>query len=450
MIVLYSLFIPFILGIGHVKIFGLLISLPILVYVALEFENKYRFFFVFSLFFGFYLHADSRIQLVNIVSYALIIYFYFNYNSDRFNKLKLPVFIRLIAFWLVLAVLISSIKTPFVSFWSIYYFLMFFIYILTGYVVFRSVLNLEILIKYLDYFYKSVTFFGIFILLQIVFTGVLRSNGLSGPTIPDMISMALLIVLFKSYISSTFNKSDILASVILFVILITTLSRFAWLGFLSSFVFGLLLVSFTSKKILFSKRTFYIIACIGLLVIITFVTGLHTVIISRFLDVDFTLLESTKDEAALSNSLDTRILIWTTALNAFMENSFSGVGYFMFHKVSFNYNILPEHLFTEFVMGLDPHSTFLGFLTETGLFGFAAFFSYLMSAFILCLRTIKLSNSENSKSISIILCILMFFLISTSFYSGAFTFGYNAYALHFIVALVIANYAIVKKARSGK
>lgn len=444
-ILIASLLIPLLLYIENYKILILLFSIPIFCYVLFTFESNYRLYYIFSIFFGFYFQVNARIQLVNIVSYILIIYFILNYSTSSFNKYKLPISFKYIAMLLIGAVFLSSINTPFISFWSIYYGFMFFTYIFTGYIVYRSVLDFYTLNDYLNFFFKSVAFFSCLIIISIIFTGNIRSFGISGPTIPDMIVMALLIIVFKSYISGNISKSNLIFAIIVFITLITTLSRFAWIGFILSFVYGMIIVSFLNTKNIFTKKTIYFISGLVFLVLLIFMTDLHNIIITRFLDVNFSVLDATKEEGVVSNSLDTRALIWITALNTFLQNKMTGVGYFMFYKVSAQFNILPQVLFDEFVSGLDAHSTFLNFLTETGIIGFSSIILYFISAFYYSFKSIKFSFSEESKTVSLILNIILFFVFTTSIYSGAFTFGYNAFVLHSLIGLVIINYVIIKK-----
>ncbi len=441
---LISLSMPVLIGFEKTGIAVLLTLIPAAIYVGFIFDKLYKLILIFSIFLGFYLWMEARIQVVNLVSYALLFFFFLNIKTEQFKQFKLPLYIKIISFWLITAVFISGFTSPFLSAWSIYYTFMFLGYFFTGYIVYRTVINVEIVNQYLNYFYRSVTFYGLLIIASILITGNIRSFGISGPTISDMIVMALLIVFFKTYISGKYSKVNVFNIFVLFIVLITTLSRFSWIGFLMSFIYGMILVTFLNSKTIFSKKTIYISVISFLILVILLASGLYNLILNRLLDVNFSVLDTTREEGAVSNSLDTRMVIWITAFNAFLHNKFSGVGYFMFHKVSYNYNILPENLYINFAMGLDPHSTFLGFLTETGLLGFCAIFTLLLVTLILSIKAIRISPNDNYRLVSIILSILVFFIFTTSIYSGAFKFGYNAYALYCTVGLVIGNYVQIR------
>jgi O-antigen ligase len=237
---------------------------------------------------------------------------------------------------------------------------------------------------------------------------------------------------------------DIILTTIIFITLITTLSRFAWFGFLLAFIYGIVIVALMYSKKIVTKKSVYLLIGSGVVVAIILTTGIYDIIIKRMMDVQATVLDTTREEGMVSNTLDTRALIWITALNTFLHNKFTGVGYFMFYKVSENYNILPHDIYDEFIWGLDAHSTFLNFLAETGILGFTMFVVYLCSSFYYSFKSIKLSLTNEQKQISIILNVLLFFIITTSIYSGAFTFGYNGFVLHIFIGLVIANYVVIK------
>lgn len=446
-ILVLTLLIPLFLYAEAFKVVTLVFSIPIFFYILFTFESNFRFYFISSIFFGTYINVSTRFQIVNVISYVLIFFFIFNSKSQEFNKYKLPVNFKYISCLLIATVFLSAINTPFVSFWSLYYGYMFFTYIFTGYIIFKSIVNDDTVNYYLDYFYKCVALFSLLIILEIFVSGNIRSFGLSGPTIPDILVMSLLIMVFKCYIlGKNVTKLDIFATGLIFIALITTLSRFAWIGFISSFLYGIILVSFKhfERREFLTKKLFYFFIAIGAVVILIFATGFHNIIIGRFLDVDFTVLDTTRDQGAVSNSLDSRALIWLTAFNTFIHNKLTGVGYFMFYKVSENYNVLPEGLYFDIVYGLDAHSTFLNFLAETGILGFCMFFLYLFTAFYYSFKSIKLSITKKYRNTSLILNILVFFVFTTSIYSGAFTFGYNGFVLHFFIGLVIGNYIIVK------
>jgi len=239
--------------------------------------------------------------------------------------------------------------------------------------------------------------------------------------------------------------------VITIIILITTQSRFAWLGFILSLLYGIILCYTKSgevKKFLKKRMPLLIILSLVLGGII-FIFGLNNIIFKRFTEIDFNFFSKEDDKVMVANSLETRLLIWIVAYNAFIQNPITGVGYMMFSEVSEHYNVVPQMLFDDYVYGLDAHTTFFNFLVETGIIGLSTFLIFVSTIFILSFKSIGLSREYNDKSNSIILNILVFFIIVQSIYSGAFTFGQNAFSMYIIFGITLGNYVLLKNNYAG-
>jgi O-antigen ligase len=322
---------------------------------------------------------------------------------------------------------------------------MFFIYVFTGYIVYKTILNVRDIDEYLKYFIYVCAIYGLIIIFRIITTGILRSSGLNGPTFPDIIVCALLVAIFKYLFLERSKSIYVGIAIVLLIILVAGQSRFSWIGFLISFLYGLAITISYQKNHVLKRRMVYVLSTIVFGILIVFISGLYKVIIFRFSDVSLSVLQASDQKELVSNTLDTRALVWLTALNAFLHNLLTGVGYFMFYAVSENYNILPEFLYREIVMGLDAHSTLMNFLCETGLIGFTSILFFFSVIFSISFKAIKISKSSSDLSRSIALNILVFFIITTSIYSGAFTFGYNGYFLYFVFALVVANYVELRR-----
>src|SRR5437867_6096313 len=94
-----ALLIPVLLYTENYLFLGLLIILPSLLFLLFTFEYNFRFYFIISLFVGFYFSLNLRFQLINIISYILILFFIMNYDSDEFNKFILPPLFKYITFF---------------------------------------------------------------------------------------------------------------------------------------------------------------------------------------------------------------------------------------------------------------------------------------------------------------------------------------------------------------
>ncbi len=451
--------------------FVLIAAIPILVtfdgikYVALIFASGAFFFLIFGdpknfiLLFIFtfcsdrWFHYPLRIQLITFSSYLLILYFLLNYNTSFFNSLKLPRALKFSSFFLIAAVLVSSFISRFASVQSVYLGYFFFQLMFTSYVIFRIIKNKDDIFKYLNYFVGVIFFSGVIVLIQIILTGKIRSVGFMGFPIMDLLVMGLIIMIFGYYI---LGKPSMKTHIVIFVLVsatITTQSRFAWLGLIISTIYGLILCVIKEPNItgVFKKQLGFFFASIVIVAILVFVFGFDKLIIARFSDLNGgELFKGAADGNLVSNSLESRILIWITAYKTFLANKWTGVGYLMFNYVSYAYNILPEEMYISYVMDLDAHTTYFNFLTETGIIGFSAFMFYLILIFKYSFKSINFSETEIERKISIILNVLVFFVVEHSIYSGAFTFGTNAYSMHFIFALTMANYLMLKNRNSSK
>jgi O-antigen ligase len=443
--VILSILIPFAIYFEQKKIIAVLLAPIILIFLLDNFDRYLKIGLMISMFIGFYLNAPYRIQMINLFSYVLILYFLINIRNNSFNSFRIPTSIKISSTLLIIAIFLSSINSPFASFKSFYYAVMFFIYIFTGYIIFRNIYEFNDIDNYFKYFVRICAIYGIFIIISIFVTGNLRARGITGTSFSDIIVCALLVLLFMYFLFEKRSPVHYVMAIILIIILVTDQSRFAWVGFLLSLAYGLTIVSIFQKSKFIKKKLVYLLSFSFLGIAIIFITGIDKLILQRFSDVSFSILQASEEKELISNSLDMRGLIWITALSAFISNPFTGVGYFMFYLVSENYNILPEFIYQDIVMGLDAHSTLLNFLCETGIIGFTAIITFFVIIFILSIKSIKISKSQSEQSRSLVLNILVFFIETTSIYSGDYTFGYNAYFLYFIFALVVSNYVLLKR-----
>ena len=420
-------------------------TIPLIIACAIKFHLYYKEIFVCSLFVGMYFQWSFRIQIGLLILYAIIFFYITNFDSGFFNKFVLPKKIKYSAIVLIIAVYLSSILTPHRSFFSVYYATIFMNYIFLSYIFFRSVKTVNEIDNLLYLFVRLSFFSGIIIIVQIYLTGYLRSTGTVGAFIMDFSAIALLLILYRNYLLTKLTKNTIFYTIIIFTILITTQSRFAWFGFTVTFIYGLIICSIYSPeaKAIIKKRfsvfVFAFIISIGLL----FVSGLGRILFDRFSDVNVSFFQNEK--GPVSNSIESRILIWIVAANAFWHNPISGVGYLMFSETSSNYNILPDFLFNIFVKDLDAHTTLFNIICETGVIGLVSFVTYFTFIFRYSLKAVKIAREKEEIKISILLNLVVFFICFHSIYSGAFTFGTTALFMHMVFGLAIGNYYLLSK-----
>ncbi|MCX6164393.1 MAG: O-antigen ligase family protein [Ignavibacteriae bacterium] len=423
--------------------------IPIVVFLAFYFDKYFMVFFVVSLFIEHMF--PYRIQIVNMVSYVVIIYFFLNQNSENFIQKKLPGVIAFSSTLFIIAVVLSSFLTPHFSKSSVYYCFGFIIYIAMFYVTYRYSNNRIRTIKMLDAFFYSTFVAGIIVIIFIIITVRIRGADISGYAYFDFAPVALLISVFSFFILGKSGNLVKISTLVIFITLVATLSRNSWIGFTLSFLYGVLVTVWFQKDLLnfLKKKITIFIALFVIAIMFLFFTGLNNFIFQRIGEINTSLFIMSDEGGLIKNSLETRILIWIVALNAFLHNPLTGVGYFMFYEVSEQYNVLPQFLYDEFVRGLDAHSTIMNFLCETGIIGLSSFIIYLISMLRISFKAIKISTNALERKTSIVLHIIVFFISIHSIYAGAFTLGQNAFQMYFFFGLAVANYVNLYKAKKN-
>ncbi len=446
---IFSVVSLFFLTAGKFSFMVVFATLPLIILSLFHFHKYSMYFFIGSMFLARYFYWPLRIQLAEFVIIIVFFYYLINKDSGFYNNFSVPKSVKLSAALLIFAVFISSVLSPHASAFSVYLSFLFLLFMISSYLTFKSVINSESVFSFLDSFSIFTVISCIIILIQIFLGKHLRSVGLAGYAIMDFTAMASLILIIGGFL---LGKIDTKKSFLIFIVLIgliTTQSRFAWLGFMLSMIYGVTVCSLNLENAykFLRNKILLLIVLVLILSTIIFATGLGSVITSRLDTINVSVLqaEEGQDVLATTNSLDTRILIWLVAYNTFLKNPVTGVGYQMFSEVSENYNIIPDLLYEDIVKDLDAHTTYLNFLVDTGLIGLSAFLIYLIIIFRISYRSIKLSRNDFEKKVSIILNVLVFFIMVHSIYSGAFTFGQNAFSMHFVNGLTVANYVNLKR-----
>ncbi len=428
--------------------FVMLMLTPIALVLLVNINRYYLYYFTAGLFLNITvnLYGPLSFLLINLTAYIVILVFLFRLNTDSLNVLKLPKSFKFASIFFIFSVFLSSVNTTHRSFQSLYFFFLFLVYIFTGYLVFRSVKDNLTVEKFFNFYFICMLITCMIIIFQIIITSKIRSVGLMDYSIMDFSAITLTILILKYFIMGKVNLKVISISLITLTVLITTQSRFAWLGFTLSLIYGIIIVykyDLIGKKLL-RKRTFMVALLIVIITVAAISSGVSDFISKRFSDVTFEFFDSSESGPLIQNSLETRALIWLTALQAFQSSPVTGIGYQMFSFVSENYNILPSILYENFVEGLDPHNTMLAFLTETGILGLCAFLTFIISIFVYSFKSIKISTDRSTRINSIILNVIIFFILINSVFSGQYTMRLQAFFMFIFLGLSAGNYAFLK------
>lgn len=406
--------------------------------------------FIVSLFFGQILNWELRIYM-SLLTAIFLIFFFITYHKDEdiFNNVKVPIYLKISSVLLIGSVFLSSILTPYFSVQTITYAIIFFIFLFSSYIIFKSISNNRKILKLLDFFVLITLLAGITKVISILRTGNIRAVGLSHYYYMEYAPIALLIIFFIYFVRGDVKPKIILVSIFIFLTMIADQSRFAWLGFVITLIYGLVISFIHSKETRnYVKNRFFILIFVFVVAIgLLFIFGLDKIIITRVSEINLELFqesEKTQEGQYISNSLESRVLIWITMYNTFLHHPFTGVGFLMFVDVSENYNVLPQIIYELYVSGLDAHTTYFNYLVDTGIIGLTLFLIFSIIVFSISFKAIKISNGINEK-ISIFLNILMFHMLFNSIYTGSYTLVPSAFFFYFIVALTVSNYVMLKK-----
>ncbi len=407
--------------------------------------------FILSLFFTKVIYWPLRLYFVLIIA-PFVIFFYLTYRKDEiFNQLKLPFYIKISSAFLIIAVFISGIFTPYSSLQTIYFSFIFLIFLFTGFVIFKSIKSFDQINKIFKAFIIGTFLAGITKIIAIINTGFLRALGSAEYFYMEFTPIALLIIFFLYYVSGYPDLKIILISIFLFLTMIADQSRFAWLGLILSLTYGIIISFILSPEIkIFIKKKFPVFVIVAIIAIGSlFAIGLDKIISTRISEVHFEFFQRTDlpEDQVVSNSLESRILIWITAYNTFLQHPLTGVGYFMFLEVSENYNVFPDFVYDLYIAKCDAHTTYFNFLVDTGLVGLSAFLIFSIIIYIISFKAIKISPKEN-KTISIILNVLIFHMLFNSIYSGSYNLVPSAFFFYCISASVVANYLLLKQKKT--
>ncbi|MBK9334513.1 MAG: O-antigen ligase family protein [Ignavibacteria bacterium] len=444
--------IVYLFSIGKTLIPIVLLTVP-LIFILIENAAKYYLFYLTSaLFIEQYFYVPLKIQVVNVVAFGVFILFLTNKNTQIFNSFRLPNVVKYTAVFFVLSIFLSAVNTVHISFASLYFFFLFFTYITTGYLVFRSVKNEFTIEKFFTFYFYGMAVACFVIIIQTIITSRLRSKGFIGFPVMDFSAITFSFLILKYFIKGKLNLKILIISSFIFTVLIISLSRFAWIGFIFSLTYGLIIsYKFDQKWRNYFKEKFKLIMVTAFILIGVLIgLGVKNVIATRFSDLTFEFFEQKDDGEYIQNSMETRALIWFTAYNAFETSPYTGIGHQMFNFVSEEYNVLPDYFFELYVEGLDPHNTMLAFLSETGLIGLSSYLIFIFTMYFLSLKSIKMSENENEKTNSILLNVAVFFMIINSIYSGQYTMTQQAFFMYIFLGLNTGNYIYLKNKLADK
>ena len=145
------------------------------------------------------------------------------------------------------------------------------------------------------------------------------------------------------------------------------------------------------------------------------------------------------------NSFVTRLLIWITAWNGFMEHPIFGVGAFSFPFASVLYFDFPPYLYRRWVEGLGPHVAYLAVLVETGIVGFVGFLVFLGSSLRMAFRSVSMSVTRDERFVSTTILLAQLYVVASMFLTDAWLWGQCGMLWALILGVSVANHRILAR-----
>ncbi|MFC2082237.1 O-antigen ligase family protein [Bacteroidota bacterium] len=415
------------IALGMVSVYNFYISLTILILL---------------IFTPYFLAYHQVVYYTTFVFLAFLV----NYKGHLKKELTLPIFLPYLIY--CVTTIPSLINTPSLtkSLLDSYNLVAFFIASFTTLFMIdshRKILNLV-------YFFL----FGVFVhSLIVIYLGLSsgeRVFGLLNVFYVDLAGLAGI----NSFILFIFLKGrkKVITGLVFIVStfgLILTQTRNAWLSFavaFISFVIYLLIKgpSFNVKRSVIFVNALVSIAILG--VIFLYSSGLTSDIQQRF-EVQTQTQEIVDQDphSIAENSLVSRFFIFHTAINAFVEHPYIGIGLYSFKYASKMYYTIPRSFYKYFVENKTPHVTYLEVLTETGILGFIGFMVFLFALIKFIIKSLKTRGDDTDNIRTLLICWSFVYIIFSMFMTEAWLYGQFIVWMGILVGLLISNYNIITK-----
>ena len=216
-----------------------LVLIVLLLFIFLYWVKYYKEIFIFSLILGHIFIYRVNVSIAALLSLLLILFYItFQDNTKYFNELKLPKFLKKNLILLVIAVAISGIFSRYYSVFSLINTFFYLTYVLSGYIFFKSIKN-YLDIERLLYVFILMTFVGgITKFVGILIYGMIRGIGIAEFFYMEYAPIALLMIFFLYFVNDKPKLLMILSFIVILISMILDQSRFAWLGFTLSMIYG--------------------------------------------------------------------------------------------------------------------------------------------------------------------------------------------------------------------
>ena len=427
-------------SISPILIIGIALTFPI--FLSLFNINHVFTLFIASLFINVIV-IGFQVSVLFIIPFIISFLITTKYQDKTFLKSPLTLSITLYALS-ILPSYINSMK-PIVSLY-----LMFNLYamVILIFIVKQIISNPQQIARFLNIFVLLTTLNGLYVIFLGLTTGE-RVFGFMGIVFVDFVGIAMIIRIIQVLSLHGLQKIlYFLNFIVLFISTIFTQTRIVVIVFSIVFFILLVFLFFKSNPILPRRKMVYpaiTIVFSGLFLLVL----LFQVMPGTF-ERYYEIVPSQSQELVFEtdvgfSSLMTRLLIWHTALNAFLEHPFIGIGAFSFTFSSQLYFSIQPYLYKIFVKGISPHLTYLAVLVETGIIGLFGFLFIIYNSLSIAYKSLILFKSTDDYRLSMVLMMSLIYITISMFMTDAWLWGQCGMLWGLFLGLLLANYKLLIK-----
>jgi O-antigen ligase len=419
---------------------GLFLVLPIFVILFFFFASDFRYclyLFIFSLFLGQYLFPSGGARVADFILGILIFsYLVKGALEGKIALLKTPLDKPILIFLSVLAISLVNAVDLGIGIKSFSRHLQLFALF---YVIQSEIKGGEVK-KFLQFFLFMTVVHSLYNLsLFVLHTGKIRAYGFAGVPFADML-VTSLIICYSFYLLQKRNQKRFQYAMVFFILLgalFATQTRGAMISFFLSYTF-VSIIALKRRKLVDSSIVHgnFLKLTISMMVLIILAFLLFIPLVTDFSRRFYFLYQLPVTGA--QETIQIRFFLWETALKTFFTHPFLGIGIGQFIVVQLIVPSLRFSPLSPYITGLDAHNIVLSYLSQTGLLGLGGLL-YFMSSFLkVGLSTNNSSFTIEDLSISTSLLGILFFVVASSFYAGAWFYSLNGMAFMFFLALTVA------------
>ena len=148
-------------------------------------------------------------------------------------------------------------------------------------------------------------------------------------------------------------------------------------------------------------------------------------------------LSDDNTESVGENSFVSRLMIWHTAISAYAEHPYIGIGAYSFRHSSQLYYKIPKEFYKEFVKKKTPHVTYLQVLTETGIIGFIGFMIFIYAVIRYSLKTLKVGTSLQATQVKLMIIWSLVYIIFSMMMTESWLYGQYIIWLGILLGMLV-------------